>query len=428
MEHLNFTTELLGLKDKNIQIDAINTLSTHKEILAKLDYDAPLCPQCKGKTAKYDMQKPSRIPFLEVAGMKTVILLKKRRFKCKDCNRVFVAQTPLVKKNHQISEPTRFKILEKLHSGDSLTHISKELGVSTTTVYRKLKQIDIKNSATTLPKHLAWDEFAFMKGKMSFIAQDFDTNRIITILDGRTEATVKQFFYRFSYKERAKVETLTTDMYHPYILLAKKLFPNAKIILDRFHIIQHLGRAFNQTRIQMMNRLDRKSKLYKAIKRYWKLLQQDSKRLNHKRFYRPLFRQHLTNKEIVDWITSQDDDLNFYYELYQMLLAHYSQKDYKLFFELIQANYHDVNPRFKTTFDTFKKYKNEIKNAFELPYSNAKIEATNNLIKVIKRTAYGFRNFINFKKRIFLAINYKITSEPIILSRERKEKRIANHS
>ncbi|TAA09261.1 ISL3 family transposase, partial [Streptococcus parasuis] len=36
---------------------------------------------------------------------------------------------------------------------------------------------------------------------------------------------------------------------------------------------------------------------------------------------------------------------------------------------------------------------------------NAKLEATNNLIKVIKRNAFGFRNFENFKKRILIALN-----------------------
>ena len=45
-------------------------------------------------------------------------------------------------------------------------------------------------------------------------------------------------------------------------------------------------------------------------------------------------------------------------------------------------------------------------NALELPYSNAKLEATNNLIKVIKRNAFRFRNFDNFKKRIFIALNH----------------------
>ncbi len=43
--------------------------------------------------------------------------------------------------------------------------------------------------------------------------------------------------------------------------------------------------------------------------------------------------------------------------------------------------------------------------ALELPFSNAKLEATNNLIKVLKRNAFGFRNFENFKKRILIALN-----------------------
>ena len=37
----------------------------------------------------------------------------------------------------------------------------------------------------------------------------------------------------------------------------------------------------------------------------------------------------------------------------------------------------------------------------------AKLEATNNLIKLIKPNASGFRNFENFKKRIFIALNIK---------------------
>ena len=47
----------------------------------------------------------------------------------------------------------------------------------------------------------------------------------------------------------------------------------------------------------------------------------------------------------------------------------------------------------------------KVLNALELPYSSAKLEATNNLIKVIKRNAFGFRNFENFKKRVLIALN-----------------------
>ncbi|ETJ45979.1 Transposase, IS1167, partial [human gut metagenome] len=63
------------------------------------------------------------------------------------------------------------------------------------------------------------------------------------------------------------------DIFSPYYALAKQLFPCAKIVLDRFHIVQHLSRAMSRVRVQIMNQFDRKSHEYKAIKRYWKLIQ-----------------------------------------------------------------------------------------------------------------------------------------------------------
>ena len=56
-------------------------------------------------------------------------------------------------------------------------------------------------------------------------------------------------------------------MFSPYYALAKQLFPNAQIVLDRFHIVQHLSRAMSRVRVQIMNQFDRKSHEYKAIQR-----------------------------------------------------------------------------------------------------------------------------------------------------------------
>ena len=94
-------------------------------------------------------------------------------------------------------------------------------------------------------------------------------------------------------------------------------FPCTKIVLDRFHIVQHLSRAMSRVRVQIMNQFERKSHEYKAIKRYWKLIQQDSRKLSDKRFYRPTFRMHLTNKEILDKLLSYSEDLRHHYNVYQ---------------------------------------------------------------------------------------------------------------
>ena len=77
------------------------------------------------------------------------------------------------------------------------------------------------------------------------------------------------------------------------------------------------------------------------------------------------------------------------------------------FFELIEENMSKVNHYFQTVFRTFLRHKQYIKNALETDYSNAKLEATNKLIKDIKRLGFGFRNFINFKKRVFITLNIK---------------------
>ena len=151
---------------------------------------------------------------------------------------------------------------------------------------------------------------------MSFIAQDFDSLTILAILDGRTQATIRNHFLRYSKQVRNRVKVITMDMFSPYYDIAKKLFPNAKIALDRFHIVQHLSRAMNRLRVQIMNQFDRKSHEYRALKRYWKLIQQDSQKLSDKRFYHPTFRIHLTNKEILEKLLSYSQELREHYELY----------------------------------------------------------------------------------------------------------------
>ncbi|HEL1311997.1 TPA: ISL3 family transposase [Streptococcus equi subsp. zooepidemicus] len=409
MEHLNNTTLLIGIKDKHITLTKAIQHDTHIEVIATLDYNPPKCKHCRGKQIKHDFQKPSKIPFIEIGGFPSLIRLKKRRFQCKSCRKVTVSETTLVKKNCQISEMVRQKIAQLLLNREALTHIASKLAISTSTVYRKLKQYHFREDYANLPEVLSWDEFSYQKGKLAFIAQDFNTKKTITILDNRRQTTIRNHFFKYSKEARNKVKVVTVDMSGSYIPLIKILFPKAKIVLDRFHIIQHINRALKQTRSDIMKPLDKKSLKYRALKYYWKLIQKDSRKLSLKPFYSRTFRQTLTPRECLNKIFSLVPELNSYYDLYQLLLFHLQEKNAKHFFGLIHDTLPHLNQTFKTALNTFSRYQDYITNAIELPYSNAKLEATNKLIKDIKRNAFGFRNFDNFKKRIFLALN--ITKE-----------------
>jgi len=58
---------------------------------------------------------------------------------------------------------------------------------------------------------------------MSFIAQDFDKLNIITVLEGRTQAVIRNHFLRYDRAVRCQVKIITMDMFSPYYALAKRL-------------------------------------------------------------------------------------------------------------------------------------------------------------------------------------------------------------
>ncbi|VJM70900.1 degenerate transposase [Streptococcus pneumoniae] len=170
MEQLHFITKLLDIKDPNIQILNIINKDTHKKIIAKLDYEAPSCPECGSQMKKYYFQKPSKIPYLETTGMPTRILLRKRRFKCYQCSKIAVAETSLVKKNHQIPRIINQKIAQKLIEKISMTDIAHQLFISTSTVIRKLNDFHFKHDFSCLPEIMSWD---------------VETVRVVTVSIGR---------------------------------------------------------------------------------------------------------------------------------------------------------------------------------------------------------------------------------------------------
>ena len=76
-----------------------------------------------------------------------------------------------------------------------------------------------------------------MAGKMSFIAQDYDTRKIVAILDGRTQATIRNHFLRYSRQVRSRMKVTTMDMFSPYYDIARKL----RFRISRLRLKQSTG-------------------------------------------------------------------------------------------------------------------------------------------------------------------------------------------
>src|SRR5690625_3162317 len=387
---------------------------TAKFITGKLTYTPIYCECCGVKNEDYTVYKngtkTSRITLPISGAYPTYLNLKKQRFYCKACNGTFSASTSIVQKDCFISNHTKAKILIKATDAQSLTDIAKDCLVSTSTVQRVITTEAKKHHKQYqyLPKHLSFDEFKYKKGQMAFEYVDAETGDIIDILERRDARTIKEHFIRnYHLKDLKKVETVTIDMNAGYVNVIKEIFPQAKIIIDRFHLVQLISRSMNFTRIRVMNKLKTSNgedmKKYRRLKRYWRLLLKYKKELSHTEYkhYR-LFGQRL-EVNVVQELLDYDHDLKVNYELYQTLLHSIKEKDFKtLSTTLSTVKLHTISNYMKTSVNTLKKHLPFIENSLLYPYNNGRIEGINNKIKVLNPVAYGDRNFSDFKNRIML--------------------------
>ncbi len=104
-----------------------------------------------------------------------------------------------------------------------------------------IKDENIKLYKNYLPEILSFDEFKSVKsadGAMSFHMVDGKTGKTIDIVEDRRLSNLIKYFGYYSHKARSKVKLIVIDIYSPYISLIQKMFPDADIIIDKFHLTQ----------------------------------------------------------------------------------------------------------------------------------------------------------------------------------------------
>ncbi|BDP58806.1 hypothetical protein EfmJHP36_32850 (plasmid) [Enterococcus faecium] len=136
---------------------------------------------------------------------------------------------------------------------------------------------------------------------------------------------------------------------------------------------------------------------------HWKLLQKEEAKLNYeKRVWRASFKDYLTESEIADRLLAACPNLRQGYQLYQDILYAVKKRDQSLFEDCLTRDISGLPETRRNSFPSVKKFLSHPQNALHYSYSNGPLECLNNHIKVLKRNAYGFRNFYNFKLRIMI--------------------------
>ena len=403
MSDLNYITEMLELKDKNIKFfencyhkEKIKGVY-HKVFDGILTYQPLCCEKC-GVAFDNKFEKhgfiTSNIKIPDISGFKTILRLNKQRYLCKHCGKAFTLRDNVTEYGCCISKNTKWKIANDLRNKISEKDIAKNNNVSPNTVERVMDSYydNQKLYKNYLPKVLSFDEFKSVKsadGAMSFHLCNGETGQTIDIVEDRKLLSLLQYFSYYSFNARKSVKFIVIDMYSPYVSLIKKMFPNAQIIIDTFHLIQLISRSLNKTRIKAMKN---NKAVYNKMKRYWKLILKDRKELDYSKWKKfTCFPHFMTEIDVVNYILDQSAELKATYYKYQELLQSIKEKNYNDFLYAINNINNNISDYMKTSIKTLIEFKDNIQNTFN-----------NNFIKVLKRIAFGFRSFKRFKARIMI--------------------------
>ena len=411
MTHTNCTKNLLKLEDPNIilyenflefkNIKGIDTNIIH----CFLTYTPLYCDCCGIKNEspndiiKWGYKRNCKVKIPKIVGYNSILYIDKQRFFCKHCNNTFIASTSLVDKYKNISNNSELQIKLDLLEKSSEKDIAKRNNVSLSKVNKVLDDISRKTVlAGSLPSIMNFDEFMSTNHQMAFIITNNISGQIFDILDNRKTYEIEKYFKRYQLKERRNVKLVCTDLYSPCITLISALFPNAKVVIDRFHIVTQAYRALNSTRVYIMKHDDIN---YNKFKKYWKLLLKNKNDLNNKdKHFSKNFNKEISEYEIVDYLLNTNSLLKDTYDIYQNVIISLQNKD--LFLNTIYTKYNNISDYMKKAIKTYNRFEKYILNSFDYELNNGIIEGTNNLIKCIKRISFGYKSFPHFKARILL--------------------------
>lgn len=385
------TSNLLEIKD--IIVDDIVSSSTEIHLFFHLKQRDITCPFCNSITNKVHDYRLSVIKDSPIQGKFLFLHYKKRRYHCPNCCHHFNEPFNLLPKHCRITNRLCFLSVHQLREVQSVSSVSRQLGISPSTIFRRMKDISFPKP-DCLPSILSIDEF---KGnaegeKFQAILTNPARHKIFDILPSRKQIQIAEYIR--SFKNRKQVKYFIMDMNRVYLDIASTYLPNATIVIDKFHVVRYITWALENVRKRIQkDLLPSKRKYFKRSRRIL---------LSH---YSSLSTE---NKQALEVMLQQSYDLAQAYYLKELFYDFMDSKNStvaktKLKKFLLSAQITQLN-EFNAALKMLANWGKYILNAFDCPYSNGFTEGCNNKIKVIKRNGYGFRNFKNFRNRILLSL------------------------
>jgi transposase len=226
---------------------------------------------------------------------------------------------------------------------------------------------------------ICFDEISLHRGhgKFVLVISAPELGLVLDVLADRSKETLLKWLEERGIEWCAAVQYACSDMWDAYQQAAEQRLPNARRVVDRFHIMKNLNEALTKARRAIQKDADEKTKeLLKGCR--WLLdASPELKRCYElKEAFRDLFNQNLTIKA--------------------------AEKRLRRWIAQVKAMPFKALKSFVTTLQNWWQ---QILNYFDGRFNNGFAEGVNLKIKMLNRRGYGYRNFNSFRLHVLVAFD-----------------------
>lgn len=360
------------------------------EVYLEMPKTIHICPYCGYSTSYVKDYRIQIIKDTKIGGKDLFIHLRKRRYICNHCCHSFTELNPLVKRYQHFSSRFYTQTYQEFQSVQSFKAIANRFGVSVTSIIRWFDKINY--GTPELPDCFSIDEFKGNANNEKFQCNVTDPvkHKVLDILPKRNIESLCSHFLQYSIQDRKQVKNVVMDLSTTFRSAINLLFPNAKIIADKFHVIRLVTWSMEGVRKRIQKQFHKQRRRW--FKRSKKILMAPEAKLS------------IEDKSVLNQMLTASHELEQahilkerFYSIFKAKTQFEAKNELQNWFFLAeQFNL----PEFKHCITTFTKWSDEITRIVEHKLSNGYTEGVNNKIKVLKRISFGIRNFNRFRNRI----------------------------
>ena len=352
-----------------------------------------VCPKCATISRSVYDRRQTRPRDAPLRNKSVRLIVTKRRFWCKSCHKPFTEPVSGISKGKRYTQRFKEHLLWCCENFVDLKAVRRHTRCSYGFIYTSLYEqltLNRKKRQNPWPRSIGIDEHRFGKNRYGItefctFVIDHKNRKAFEAVYGRSVGELKAQLGKIPGREN--VRWVTIDLSSTYRSFIRSQFPNARIVADKFHVVRLLNPAINRKRKEITGD-QRKNPIRK-------LLLKNSKNLDYQ-----------TRRIILRWLY-ENPELKEIYEVKQAIHRLYRTKGYerarRALSNLIDRMSRSHVAEILTLRKTLVSWRTEILNYFINPVTNARVEGFNGKAKLIRKRAYGYKNFENYRLRLLNA-------------------------